>query len=84
MSDGAKSVAIVIGIIIFFLFLDYVTKDNKEYKERCTIKGNISYYGGQKIYHMPGDYYYNDTNPEYWFCTEKEAVEAGFRRSKVR
>ncbi|MEZ5759084.1 MAG: thermonuclease family protein [Emcibacteraceae bacterium] len=53
----------------------------------CNIKGNISS-SGAKIYHMPDDEYYSVTqiNPskgEKWFCTEKEARAAGWRRSRV-
>ncbi|MBN1439376.1 MAG: thermonuclease family protein [Anaerolineales bacterium] len=53
----------------------------------CVIKGNISA-DGEKIYHMPGQKYYEKTviepeKGERWFCTEAEAVAAGWRRSKV-
>ena len=53
----------------------------------CQIKGNISA-KGERIYHPPGCRYYNatviDTNRgERWFCTEAEAVVAGWRRTKV-
>lgn len=56
-------------------------------RSKCVIKGNISYYGGKKIYHMPGQKYYDsttiDTNKgERWFCTEAEAQAAGWRKSK--
>lgn len=49
----------------------------------CDIKGNINR-RGQKIYHLPGSEYYAATriNPatgERWFCTEEEAVQAGWR-----
>jgi hypothetical protein len=52
----------------------------------CTIKGNVSYNTGEKIYHMPGDYYYYDTviNTVYgerWFCTANEAEANGWRRT---
>ena len=47
----------------------------------CVIKGNEGRNG--KIYHMPGQKYYNKTNPEVMFCSEVEAQNAGFRRSKV-
>ena len=47
----------------------------------CVIKGNIGRNG--KIYHMPGQKYYNRTNPEAIFCSEEEAQNAGFRRAKV-
>src|SRR3990167_8398336 len=47
----------------------------------CQIKGNISG-SGEKIYHVPGQRYYNNTvvnefKGERWFCTEKEAQDAG-------
>ena len=51
------------------------------------IKGNISLTTGEKIYHVPGGYYYDNTvideaKGERWFCTEAEAVAAGWRKSK--
>lgn len=45
------------------------------------IKGNINA-DGKKIYHMPGGAFYDQTKPEAWFKTEREAQEAGFRKSK--
>lgn len=53
----------------------------------CAIKGNIST-SGERIYHVPGQRYYNDTaislfQGERWFCSEGEARTAGWRRSKV-
>lgn len=47
----------------------------------CKIKGNISS-NGEKIYHTPDSPWYEKTKPEVWFCTEKEAVLAGFRSPK--
>lgn len=44
------------------------------------IKGNINS-KGEKIYHLPGGAYYENTIPEKWFRTEQEAREAGFRPS---
>ncbi len=54
----------------------------------CDIKGNISFNTGEKIYHLPGQDFYNDTiisteNGERWFCTEIEAISNGWRKSKV-
>lgn len=54
----------------------------------CVIKGNVSVNTGERIYHMPGQRYYDETRiaPEYdekWFCSEVEAREAGWRRSRV-
>ena len=53
----------------------------------CLIKGNINAQG-VRIYHPPGCRYYKDTaidtnRGERWFCTEAEAVAAGWRRTKV-
>jgi|GEM_PF-2327591 len=58
-----------------------------EPREGCLIKGNISS-KGEKIYHVPGGRYYEQTvitpeKGERWFCTEDEAQAAGWRRSKV-
>ncbi len=52
----------------------------------CRIKGNIGA-SGEKIYHVPGGKFYDNTliepeKGERWFCTEAEAVAAGWRRSK--
>lgn len=47
----------------------------------CTIKGNISS-SGDKIYHMPEGQYYDVTKEEEMFCSEEEAVGAGYRASK--
>lgn len=44
----------------------------------CDIKGNINR-SGNKIYHLPSDSSYEQTNPEVWFCSEQEARDAGFK-----
>lgn len=43
------------------------------------IKGNAS----SGIFHVPGQRYYNATNPERCFATEADARAAGYRRSLV-
>ena len=53
----------------------------------CNIKG-IGMLTGARIYHVPGQQYYEDTriNPlkgERWFCSEAKAQAAGWRRSRV-
>jgi len=53
----------------------------------CVIKGNISTRTGERIYHLPGQRYYDSTvispaQGEAWFCTEAEARENGWRKSK--
>ncbi|RHB51088.1 thermonuclease family protein [Exiguobacterium sp. AM39-5BH] len=48
--------------------------------DECNIKGNINR-EGTKIYHVPNGASYERTIPEEMFCSEKEAIEAGFRRA---
>ncbi len=53
---------------------------------KCNIKGNINS-KDVKIYHVPSARYYagtkiNETNGERWFCSEQEARQAGWRKSK--
>lgn len=50
----------------------------------CTIKGNISRHG--HIYHLPGSAFYDavridSSRGERWFCSEAEAIAAGWRQS---
>ena len=48
------------------------------HKAGCNIKGSSSH-----IYHLPGDAYYNrTTHVVQWFCSEKDAQNAGYRASK--
>jgi len=52
----------------------------------CRIKGNISR-RGERIYHVPGGSYYGRTRidqskGERWFCSEREASAAGWRRPR--
>lgn len=52
---------------------------------QCTIKGNINA-DEEKIYHMIGCQSYsktmiNEDAGEQWFCTEKEALDAGWRKA---
>jgi endonuclease YncB( thermonuclease family) len=48
----------------------------------CAIKGNRNR-KGQWIYHLPGKPHYDKTRPEELFCTESDARNAGYRRSKA-
>ena len=50
----------------------------------CAIKGNVSRNG--RIFHLPGQSFYDRTTidesrGERWFCTEKDALSAGWRPS---
>jgi hypothetical protein len=49
----------------------------------CAIKGNVNS-SGERIYHTTSSRSYSNTNVKLeegdrWFCTEQEAVDAGFR-----
>ena len=60
-------------------------KSNK-LKDYCIIKGNISS-KGERIYHIKGSKHFNQTKispekGERWFCSEKEAIDNGWRKSK--
>ncbi|MBX4146400.1 thermonuclease family protein [Paenibacillus lautus] len=56
-------------------------ENSQESKQGCDIKGNINS-KGEKIYHTPESPYYERTKQEQWFCSEAEAVQAGFRAPK--
>ena len=54
----------------------------------CNIKGNVNQNTSERIYHVPGQKYYQETQiswlyGERWFCSEEEARRAGWRRSRV-
>jgi hypothetical protein len=54
---------------------------------RVRHQGNISS-SYERIYHVPGQRYYdktqmNEGKGERWFCSEQEAVGAGWRKAKV-
>jgi endonuclease YncB( thermonuclease family) len=58
---------------------------NETTVDACQIKGNINR-SGERIYHIPGARDYEPTRideskGERWFCSEDEALKAGWRRS---
>lgn len=63
-------------------------EEQPEPDAECVIKGNVSIETGERIYHVPGQEYYDETvidedYGERWFCTEEDAVAAGWRKSRV-
>lgn len=63
----------------------YCTKTEPPNKD-CVIKGNIEKHYGTKKYSMPGCTSYTSVvvekdRGESWFCTEKEAIEAGYAKA---
>ena len=60
---------------------DYSNTDNP------VIKGNVDRQTEERIYHVPGGFFYSTTavsisDGDRWFCTEEEAVAAGWKKSK--
>jgi len=64
---------------------DARTAESDGGSQGCRIKGNISENG--RIYHLPGQAFYNrtrisDERGERWFCSEAAARAAGWRRAR--
>ena len=73
------------GKLVLFLFFPILLTFPQT--SHSVIKGNINS-RGEKIYHVPGGKYYEQTviepeKGERWFCSEAEASAAGWRRSDV-
>jgi hypothetical protein len=84
LQERAHTIAAV--TLIFAALLLPVASGAGE-NDACNIKGNVNT-RGERIYHMPGQRYYDDTviaasHGERWFCSEEEARKAGWRKSKV-
>ena len=52
----------------------------------CLIKGNIDPSSYEKFYHLPNCSHYSQVKinlafGEQWFCSEKEAINAGFKKA---
>ncbi len=81
------------GILIIIVFLHRQCGSGRSpslitsvTKPDCVIKGNISIESGRKLYHVPGMEDYDGTiidpgKGEKWFCSESEAVAAGWVRA---
>ena len=64
----------------------YQQKENVE-NPKCNIKANIDKNTKDRVYYVPGCVQYKTAIVEKdigenWYCSEKEAVEAGFRKSE--
>ena len=51
------------------------------------IKGNVERRTGERLYHVPGGFFYeatavDESAGDRWFCTEEEALATGWKRSK--
>jgi micrococcal nuclease len=64
------------------------TQETNIDKPTCTIKGNLNSATHEKIYHMKGCNSYPNVKVQLfqgdqWFCTEKEAQNAGFKKAET-
>lgn len=78
---------IALALFAFSAFSAVVSPAFAQESSACNIKGNVNT-KGERIYHVPGQKYYDRTrieasHGERWFCSEEEARAAGWRRSKV-
>ena len=82
-----RSELAVAATLLTMLLVFGATPASAKQSDACTIKGNVNT-RGERIYHLPGQKYYNETrisasHGERWFCSEEEARAAGWRKSKV-
>jgi len=69
------------------VFSDVCSQSQNLTNPNCSIKGNIGKHDRKKYYHISGCRDYVEVTielhlGEQWFCTEKEAIEAGYVKSK--
>ena len=77
---------IVVGLILGGILIYWLVSTNSGFCFSPRIKGNISS-EGEKIYHMVGQRFYDQTiidkdKGEKMFCSEKGALDAGWRKSE--
>lgn len=84
------SAAVLAGCLAYILGPDQIVSTASGlvsgFNPACRIKGNVSINSGERIYHVPGQHYYDETvirfeYGERYFCTEAEARAAGWRRA---
>jgi len=78
-----KKIFISLGVLLISVVAVYYLYQS--FSPKCDIKGNINA-SGDKIYHTSDCSLYNETiineaKGEKWFCSEKEAVAAGWRKA---
>ncbi|MDR9776900.1 hypothetical protein RJJ65_30455 [Rhizobium hidalgonense] len=82
----ALYLAVIAGGVVGYFGVEIAAAPFAYFASRCNIKGNVSIGSGERIYHVPGQEYYDETkiSPQYgerWFCSEAEARAAGWRRA---
>ena len=86
MSEEQQNLAVwlitLIGMLC--LLISLISNWSASRPKVCDVKGNVSLYSGDKIYHLPSDKYYDstlieETRGEKYFCSIQEAEESGWR-----
>jgi hypothetical protein len=75
---------IFIALLLLSACSNNTSNDSNGISQNCDdpqIKGNLTTYNGEKIYHVPGGQFYDVTDAEEMFCTEEKAEDAGYRKS---
>ena len=77
--------AIAAMLVLVLVFSDVLTPAPTPTLACLNVKGNITL-TGERVYHLPYQAFYTATiiNPsrgEALFCTEQDAIKAGFRKS---
>ncbi|MBR0556354.1 hypothetical protein J5J10_11760 [Ciceribacter sp. L1K23] len=81
--------ALLVGLLMTTVFMatgGYTLLPREWYDPSCDIKGNISINSREKIYHVRGqeDYWATNIQPQHgerWFCSEEDALAAGWRKA---
>lgn len=62
---------------------NYQNNPNDDQETNLNCKGKIKGNANSHIYHVPGGSYYDSTTDNIvWFCSEKEAQDKGYRKSR--
>jgi len=88
MSNFAVIVA-ASSAVVFLASGGYTLIPRELWDPACNIKGNISVSTGERIFHVPGQSYYDETRirgeyGERWFCSEEDARAAGWRKARTK
>ena len=83
LGQALKAASVALCVLLVASLIPATAAEN----DACNIKGNVNT-RGERIYHVPGQEYYDETrivaaHGERWFCSEEEARAAGWRKSKV-
>jgi len=89
---GILTFAAVLSLALAAINFDAISSSLKDlvvalgFVPGCNIKGNIRINTGERIYHVPGQKYYQATRidvfkGERWFCSEAEARQGGWRKA---